>query len=175
MGIWVETSGRKLGGHEACRWGVGGEQEVGREHHKQLGWGRRKKVGAQKEMERNKYSKGNGVKEHKQKFWIWFPESCFVTEQHYWHLCSSQHSSGWTGHLELSPNFKVQAGCLGLVHLHSEWKLPRVETPQPAWVPGLVLDNPHREFYSLYLIGCFLSATCSCCLSCFQCVPLRGV
>ena len=49
---------------------IGGEQEVGREHHKQLGSGRRKKVGAQKEMERNKYSKGNGVKEHKQKFWI---------------------------------------------------------------------------------------------------------
>lgn len=66
----METSGRKLGGREACRWGVGGEQEVGREHHKQLGSGRRKKVGAQKEMERNKYSKGNGVKEHKQKFWI---------------------------------------------------------------------------------------------------------
>lgn len=61
----METSGRKLGGHEACRWGVGGEQEVGRDHHKQLCSGRRKKVGAQKEMENNNYSKGNGLKEGK--------------------------------------------------------------------------------------------------------------
>lgn len=61
----METSGRKLGGHEACRSGVGGEQEVGQDHHKQLCSGRRKKVGAQKEMENKNYSKGNGLKEGK--------------------------------------------------------------------------------------------------------------
>lgn len=61
---------------------------------------------------------------------------------------STAHSITLVGRGIWSSVFKVQAGCSGLAHSHSGWTSPRVETPQPAWVPGPLLDNCHGDFFS---------------------------